>query len=264
MNFSNSLKLHLLSLIDEMASHRQNFTKNPKTNFSRTKKWSFKDTVLFTISMEGNSLKNELCKFFDFHPNPLSASSFVQRRSQILPTAFETLFQSFTAFDSAISTTFGYRLIATDGSSVVIPNNPADKATLRKSGNGSEYNELHLNCLYDLNRRLYLDAVTQPAHEKNERLAVQQMVDRYKGSPNSLFIMDRGYECYNTIAHIEQRGMYYIIRAKDISSKGIAASLKEQLPDSDTFDVMTSFFLSKKHTTNVKKHPETYKRTRND
>ena len=55
-----------------------------------------------------------------------------------------------------------------------------------------------------------------------------------------------------------------MIRGKDISSKGIAASLRSQLPESETFDVMTSFFLSKKNTKNVKKHPELYKRIRTD
>lgn len=64
--------------------------------------------------------------------------------------------------------------------------------------------------------------------------------------------MDRGYECYNSIAHIEQKGMYYIIRAKDPSSYGIAASVKNQLPDEDTFDVNTSFYIAKKKTTDVK------------
>ena len=43
--------------------------------------------------------------------------------------------------------------------------------------------------------------------------------------------------------------MYYIIRAKDPSSYGIAASVKNQLPDEDTFDVNTSFYISKKKTT---------------
>lgn len=264
MNFSNTLKSHLLSLIEEMASHPQDFTKNPKTDFSRTKKWSFKNTILFMLSMEGNSLKNELLKFFDFNSNLPSASSFVQRRAQILPSTFETLFKSFTSFDKRFQATYGYQLIAVDGSSVAIPRNAADKATLRKVGKDNEYNALHLNCLYDLNKRLYIDAITQTAHEKNEHLAVQHMVDRYKGSANSIFIMDRGYECFNTIAHIEQMGMYYIIRSKDISSNGIVASLKEQLPDNDTFDAMTSFFLSKKNTTNVKKYPKLYKRIRSD
>ena len=70
MNFSNTLKSHLLSLIEEMASHPQDFTKNPKTDFSRTKKWSFKKTILFMFSIEGNSLINELLTFFDFNLNP--------------------------------------------------------------------------------------------------------------------------------------------------------------------------------------------------
>lgn len=59
-------------------------------------------------------------------------------------------------------------------------------------------------------------------------------------------------------------GMYYIIRSKDISSNGIVASLKEQLPDNDTFNAMTSFFLSQKNTTNVKKYPKLYKIIRSD
>ena len=140
MNFSNTLKSHLLSLIDEMASHPQDFTKNPKTDFSRTKKWSFKKTILFMLSMEGNSLKNELLKFFDFNSNLPSASSFIQRRAQILPSTFETLFKSFTSFDKRFQATYGYQLIAVDGSAVAIPRNAADKATLRKVGKDNEYN----------------------------------------------------------------------------------------------------------------------------
>ena len=81
------------------------------------------------------------------------------------------------------------------------------------------------------------------------------MVDQYNGPANTIFIMDRGYECYNSIAHIEQKGMYYIIRAKDPSSHGIAASVKNQLPDEDTFDVNTSFYISKKKTTDLQRQP---------
>ena len=67
-----------MALIDEMDSHHYDFTRNPKTDFSRTKKWSFRSTFLFILSMEGNSLKNELLKFFDFNPELPSTSSFVQ------------------------------------------------------------------------------------------------------------------------------------------------------------------------------------------
>ncbi len=48
--------------------------------------------------------------------------------------------------------------------------------------------------------------------KKDEHKALQYMVDQYNGPANTIFIMDRGYECYNSIAHIEQKGMYYMIR----------------------------------------------------
>ena len=264
MNFSDTLKSYLFSLIDDMDIHHDLYTQNPKTDFSRVKKWSFKKTILFILSMEGNSLKKELLKFFDFDPNLPTASSFVQRRSQILPSAFETLFHSFAAFDKEDKTLYGYRTIAVDGSSIVLPYDPDNKKTLRKTGKSNEYNAAHLNCLFDLNKRQYMDAMVQPSHERDEHHALQHMVDKYTGPANTIFIMDRGYECYNSIAHIEQKGLYYMIRGKDLLSNGIAASVKNQLPREDIFDVNTSFYLSKKKTTNVKKHPELYKRIRKE
>lgn len=109
-----------------------------------------------------------------------------------------------------------------------------------------------------------MDAMIQPFHERDEHYALQHIVDKYTGPANTIFIMDRGYECYNSIAHIEQKGLYYMIRGKDLLSNGIAASVKNQLSREDTFDVNTSFYLSKKKTTNVKKHPELYKRIRKE
>lgn len=262
LNFSKILKKYLFSLIDEMGKNHALYTRNPNRDFSRIKKWSFPKTLLCTLSIGAGSLKSELLNFFNFDPNLPTVSSFIQRRGQILPSAFEHLFHSFTAYDKGCETIYGYRPLAIDGSSIMLPDDPTNKSTLRKSGKSNEYNAAHLNCLFDLKKRLYIDAKIQTAHQRDEHKALQQMVDQYNGPANTVFIMDRGYECYNSIAHIEQKGMYYIIRAKEPSSLGIAASLKNQLPDEDTFDVNTSFYISKKKTTNVKKHPELYKRIR--
>lgn len=170
-----------------MDAHHYLYTQNPKTDFSRVKKWSFKNTILFILSMEGQSLKKELLDFFDFDENTPSASSFVQRRAQILPSAFETLFHAFTAFDKECKTLYGYRTIAVDGSSIVLPYDPSNKKTLRKTGKSNEYNAAHLNCLFDLNKRQYMDALIQPAHERDEHHALQHMVDKYTGSANTFF-----------------------------------------------------------------------------
>ena len=252
LNFSKILKKYLFSLIDEMGKNHTLYTRNPNRDFSRIKKWSFSKTLLCTLSIGAGSLNSELLKFFNFDPNIPTVSSFIQRRAQILPSALEHLFHSFTAFDKGYKTIYGYRPLAIDGSSVMLPYDPTNESTLRKSGKSSEYNAAHLSCLFDLKKRIYTDAKIQPIHKKDEHKALQYMVDQYNGPVNTIFIMDRGYECYNSIAHIEQKGMYYIIRAKDPSSHGIAASVKNQLPDEYTFDVNTSFYISKKKTTDVK------------
>lgn len=85
MNYSISVKETLISLIEEMDLQHWLFTKNPKADFTRKKKWSFGQMIRFILSMEGKSLKDELLEFFDFSNDTPSNSSFNQRRSQILP-----------------------------------------------------------------------------------------------------------------------------------------------------------------------------------
>lgn len=61
-----------------------------------------------------------------------------------------------------------------------------------------------------------------------------QLIDRYKGQ-TAIFIADRGYENYNIFAHAEHKGMYYLIRVKDVTSNGIV-SILTMLPETDEFD----------------------------
>ena len=96
MSHSKTVKKRLLSIIDEMDKVHWLFTKNPASDFSRTKKWSFSEMMKFIMAMEGKALKDELLEYFDFSKNTPSSASFNQRRAQILPEAFEFLFNEFT------------------------------------------------------------------------------------------------------------------------------------------------------------------------
>lgn len=70
------------------------------------------------------------------------------------------------------------------------------------------------------------------------------MVDRSRLGP-SLLIADRGYENYNLMAHIQEKGWFYLIRIQDImNSRGIAAGL--DLPDSEEFDLFVDLHLTTK------------------
>ena len=178
-----------------------------------------------------------------------------------MPEAFEFLFREFTAVASGEKLFRGYRLLACDGSDLCIAHNPQDETTYFQSTPDSKgFNQMHLNALYDLLSRTYVDAVIQPARQENEYQAMCEMIDRYTGDSKSIFIADRGYESYNIFAHILEKGLFFLIRAKDISSGGIVYSFRSQFPDDpSSFDKTVTITLTKKQTNAVKSEPDKYR-----
>ena len=260
---SNSafIKEKLLSLINEMDQYHWLFTRNAEKDFSRIKKWSFGEVMRFIISMEGKSLKDELLEHFNFSVDTPTNSSFNQRRAQILPEAFEFLFREFTTAVFGEKLFHGYRLLACDGSDLCIAHNPQDTTTyFQVTPDSKGFNQMHLNALYDLLARTYVDAIIQPARQENEYQAMCEMIDRYTGDSKSIFIADRGYESYNIFAHILEKGLFFLIRAKDISSGGIVYSFRSQFPDDQSsFDKTVTITLTKKQTNAVKSEPDKYR-----
>ena len=59
--------------------------------------------------------------------------------------------------------------------------------------------------MYDLLDKIYTDMIIQPGKIENEHKAFCDMVDRYTGIQNTLFLVDRGYESYNNLAHVQER-----------------------------------------------------------
>lgn len=201
--------------------------------------------------MEGGSLTNELMKRFGCRADIVSASAFVQQRSKILPEAFETIFRMF-AEDSDTNRLYnGYRLFAVDGSDIQIPTNAQDTDSYFPGSNGQKpYNLLHLNAMYDLLQRTYVDAIVQKRQRFDECRSLADMVDRSSVRQPAIIIADRGYESYNVLAHIQEKGWYFLIRVKDFSSNGLAAGL--DLPLMDSFDFPVHLSLTRKQTNEVK------------
>lgn len=259
MDYATNIKNRLFTLIDEMNSSCWLFSRNPNKDFTRKKKWSFSEIMKFMIAMEGKSLKDELNEYFDYDFETPSNSSFNQRRAQILPEAFEFLFKEFTAsLNNSSKTHNGYKLIACDGSDFCYSSDPSDIASyVQTPVDIKGYNRLHLNALYDLLDRTYVDALVQANRQMNERRAVCDMVDRFKSDKKTIFIADRGYENYNLFAHVEKKGMYYLVRVRDIDSNGILSGLK--LPKEKCFDIQVSYTLTTKQTKEVKADKEKFK-----
>jgi len=257
-NHSKKVKKTLISLIKAMSANPELHVKNPGKDFTRNRKLPFEAVVKLLITMGGNSIYKELLESQGYDLNTSTTSAFVQQREKILPSAFEYLFQKFTATQSKHRKYRGYRLLAADGSDLHSPTNPDDTDTYFQSHQDAKgYNLTHLNALYDLYNRIYVDAITEPRRCENECRALSNMVDRSAIGGKVIVVADRGYENYNVFAHIEQKGWNYVIRVKDLSSNGILSGLP--LPYDDEFDVCVRRILTRKQTKEVKECPDVYR-----
>ena len=187
----------------------------------------------------------------------------MQQRSKILPTAFEDLFNSFTDKANPHETYKNYRILAIDGSDLHVPTNPQDKESYFPRINDQRpYNLLHLNALYDVCSKIYIDTIIQKSRNSNENKALIDMVDRNNKTDATLIIADRGYESYNALAHIQEKGWKFLFRIKDADSRGgIANGL--DLPQGDEYDIFIDLHLSAGRTQEhweLYKNKNTYKR----
>lgn len=227
---------------------------NPKRDFIRKSELSFSKTMRFILGMGCQTLGKELMDFYSLDAKAVSVSAVVQRRAKILPAAFQDLFKKFNETFSQTSFFHGYRLYAVDGSDIHIPTLPDDYGTHYCSNDLSKgYNLMHLNALYDLMNRRYMDAVLQDSRSENEHSALILMTNKLKH--NSIIVADRGYEAYNTIAHLENNGLKYVIRIKE--KRGIAQ--KFNIPADKETDFTADILLTRRQTNEVKADPENYR-----
>ena len=67
------------------------YVKNPKKDFTRTRKLPFAAMLKQIVCMGGNTLTKELMDAYDYDPDTATSSAFVQQRDKILTQAFEFL-----------------------------------------------------------------------------------------------------------------------------------------------------------------------------
>ena len=259
-----TIKKKLNDAISQLCEVSWMFCKNPNKDFTRSRKLPFRQIISFLLTAEGGTLATEMLKHFGCSHEIASTSAFVQQRRKLNAAAFPSLFDLFVRHTDENKLYKGLRLIAADGSEIQIPTNPDDLDSYYPGSNGQiPYNLLHLTAMYDLLQHTYTDATLLGKKSANERGVLCKMVDR-SFIKNALLIADRGYENYNLMAHIQEKGWFYLIRIQDIvHSRGIAAGL--DLPNSQEFDLFVDLSLTTKETNEVKllcENKNRYKRLR--
>lgn len=210
----------MFSLADSIKNELEHTITDISTEFNgknglRSRKLPVETLIHLLIGADGGSLAKELHRA-GIEATPAAVSL---RRANIPSDVFQGVFDHFNVACDDSETFRGYRLLAVDGTSVNIPRNPNAPSFVCNDSAPKGYNQLHLNPLFDLCNKTFVDAVIQPEPCKNEIGALVEMLKRNTFDRPTLIIADRGYEAYNLLAHcIEKPNTDFLIRVKQSHS----------------------------------------------
>lgn len=148
------------------------FANDPTTDFTRDRKLPPDSLLRLLLKFSGKSLQSELSAYF-VPPGRISQtvptkSAFSQQRQKLLWEGCYTMFRVFTDSLPYLKTFEGYRLLACDGSSVPVPRNEnEDDYSVVTREDRKSYNQLHINGLFDILNRIYIDCIVDPGMFQN-------------------------------------------------------------------------------------------------
>lgn len=167
------------------------------------------------------SLQTELDRFFqsiskspdDF--NSVSKSAFTQARRKLRPEAFIELTDSqldyFQQNFPYKKDWLGKRVVAIDGSTVLLPSSTELKAHFDSRNIADHYNHLmaSISTAYDVTNQLVLDAQIEPYGTSELSMAECHL---NKLTTNDILVMDRGYACLWLFSLLKKRNINFCIR----------------------------------------------------
>ena len=235
--------------VNHVVSHISQYVVAPGRDFTRSRKMGADKLISFLVSCGSSSTRIELLDFFGLQTDAPSASAFNQQRAKLRPEALEAVFHRFNSSVPA-GTDPRFRFLAADGSTFTFFSRPSFSSPeyfVSEGHSAKGFYSMHLKAFYDLHRHTYSDALIQPVHQKDEFRAFCDMVDRHPARPGTrdVFIGDRGYCSYNNMAHVVEKGQYFLFRTKDIHSKGLVGNF--DFPDTDSFDITVNVTLVRSH-----------------
>ena len=165
---------------------------------------------------------------------PVTASAFSQARYKVKHTAFIELNQKAVVEsryrDADFRTFWGFRVLAIDGSKVLLPDTEDVRAAFGTiaDSNGKtaqiqgERPYALASVLYDVLNRVALDATLGRAEAYEVDLAIGHLAHT---GPTDLLVMDRNYPSYRMLAELTRRERHFVIRCS-AASFGVARRMR--------------------------------------
>lgn len=194
--------------------------------FSRSRKITFTHLIVLLTQGLTRSLQRELNSFYqkirgsDFSIQHVTKGALTQARAKLKPEAFVELNQvGIRSFykDAPYKTWQGFRLLAIDGSTAVLPKHASITEEFGVTNFGpyadSPRSVARMSMLYDVLNFTTLDAQIDKYNICERELARKHL--GFVAPSKDLLLMDRGYPSLPLMFELHQRGIDYCIRMRE-------------------------------------------------
>lgn len=239
-----------------------NRSKVGSCGFTRNRKISFKDLIVFLTQKMQSSLQRSLNRFYkevtggDFNIQHVTKGAVTQARSKLRYEAFIELNQGVCEDfykDFPYYKWNNFRLVGCDGSTLVLPNHQSIKVEFGEHNFGPKADSpkslARTSILYDVLNLMTIDAQISPL-VKGERLMLKEQIKFLK--PGDILLADRGYPSYALMFELIANGIDFCIRMKETWWLEVRKILKEGVNDK-----IVTFMLSKEDYDLMKRYNKT-------
>ena len=197
--------------------------------FTRRRKMSFVQYILFILQKTGRSLQAGLNTFFvsmGEEPGSYSRQAFSQGRLRIRPEAILELFTfGVKEFYAGVEyrTFDGYRVLAIDGTKLNLPNtDELEQEFGVQRTSGAPQVQALVSGMYDILNGIMVDVRISPC-KKNERTHAAELIGSLREQPvqKNLIVMDRGYPPAELLHLLESEGHSYVVRCSSEFTVGM-------------------------------------------
>lgn len=221
----NSKKVNERVLDEELKFRAAKFAKS----FSRNRKSSANDLILYTLNNRGYSTKMEL---YDFNAMTnkldISTPALLKQRLNLREEIFkelnkESLIDFYKLFPREVKTYKNHVLLGIDGSDCEVPNTTATRERYKavKSKNKNQVARIKLSNCFDLLNKYVIDTEINRYKYSERDLALQhaEYSEFIKDKFNTIFIMDRGYSSLGFFHELDKKDNKFICRLDKKSFK---------------------------------------------
>ena len=249
----------LLEAIEAVAERREVVVRDPERDFTRLRKVSLADLLAFLVLASEDTTGAELCDYFGWDGTAPSVSALTQLRKKLAPEAMPELLREFLSRFPVVPFLGRYRLLAVDGTGVGIARNADRRTEVTSNQYGRHRHELHPTLVFDPLRDTFEGMVVQGSKVQDEPAAFCELVDRTYpgraergGTLTALWLGDRNFTNYNSIAHLQEAGASFALRCRDDWARRL-------LGDDDAegeLDVTVERFLTRSRRTDLRSRPD--------